>query len=439
MRVAVCHNHYLRPGGEDAVFRAETELLRSRGVEVFPFTVHNRDVRSLPVLALARKTIWNGECAVDIETLVRREAIDVVHFHNTLPLLSPAAYYGARRAGAAVVQTLHNYRLICPGATLFRNGMPCEQCVKRGALWPAVKHGCYRGSRTASAAVVAMLTAHRVGGTYRKAVDAYVALSEFARTKLVGGGLPADRVFVKPNFLEPDPGVGRGDGGYALFVGRLSPEKGLDVLLEAWTRGGCEIPLRIGGGGPMEAEVRRAAEGRPSICVLGELSPEEVDRQMKAATFLVVPSLNYEGFPRILVEAYARGLPVLASRLGSLTELVREGETGLDFTPGDPADLAAKAARLFADQRHVERLRPLARGAYERLYRGASNFDQLKEIYQSALLRRRGDRSFAASASPRPSAKPITAFRRAEKSPTLGQPAKTRSRPASRRSDPRAC
>ena len=259
MRVAVFHNYYQQPGGEDSVFHAEVDLLRQHGMEVFPFTAHNDAVDGLSTLALARKTIWNSDYARQVEALVRREKIAVAHFHNTLPLLSPAAFHAARRGGAAVVKTLHNYRMVCPGSTLFRDGGVCEKCIGKLAPWPGVVHRCYRNSRMATAGVAAMLTTHRLLGTYRQVIDAYITLSKFAQRKLVEGGVPAEKTHIKPNFLEPDPGPGDGDGGYAFFLGRLSPEKGVDLLLRGWLEAGCKVPLKIGGGGPMEPEVTAAA------------------------------------------------------------------------------------------------------------------------------------------------------------------------------------
>lgn len=388
MRVAVCHNYYQQAGGEDSVFHAEVDLLREHGVEVFPFTVHNDSIEGMSKLALARNTIWNSGSADEVEALVRREKIDVAHFHNTLPLLSPAAYYGARRGGAAVVQTLHNYRFLCPGATFFRDGRVCEDCLGKAAPWPGVLHGCYRGNRPATAVVAGMLAAHRLSGAFRNAVDAYITLSEFARGKMIAGGLPSDKLHIKPNFLEPDPGVGDGDGGYAFFLGRLSPEKGVRLLLDAWTEAGCSIPLKIGGSGPMQDDLNRAAATCSSIEPLGRLSESEVDLHMKKAAFLVLPSVNYEGFPRTVVEAYARGLPVLAPRLGSLEELIHDGETGVHFEPGDAGDLARSATALMQDSKSRQAMREPARDTYERLYRGRTNFELLMKVYKSALANR---------------------------------------------------
>lgn len=268
MRVLICHNFYQQGGGEDQVFAAESELLRKFGHEVQTHSVHNDAVELQGRLKLAASTIWNRSAASEIADRVRKHRAQVVHFHNTFPLLSPAVYSAAQGAGAAVVQTLHNYRLICPAATLFRDGKPCEKCLGRLPL-PGVVHGCYRGSRAATAVAAAMLGVHRALGTYADQIDAYIALTNFARDKFVEAGFDGGKIHVKPNFLDPDPGEGSGDGGFALFVGRLSEEKGIRPMLEAWKTAGKTIPLKICGDGPLADCVQQAAASEPSIQWLG--------------------------------------------------------------------------------------------------------------------------------------------------------------------------
>lgn len=391
MNLVLVHNVYQHPGGEDQVFAAEAALLEDHGHDVTRYTVHNDAVAGMGQAALAKATVWNAEQYRTLRELFSRVRPDVVHVHNTLPLISPAVYYAAKSEGAAVVQTLHNYRLVCPSGLLFRDGAPCELCVGKAVPWPGVLHACYRGSRAASGAVAAMLTVHRARGTYRHMVDRYIALTEFAKGKFVQGGVRADRVDVKPNFLAHDPGVGRGDGGYALFVGRLSTEKGLKVLLDAWQRIGARLPLRIAGDGPLADEVASWAAGTEGVTLLGRLSSSDVMDEMKGAALLVVPSIWYEGFPMTIVEAFAVGTPVLASRLGAMAEVVDHGRTGLHFTPGDAASLAAEVLDGLSHPSGLARFRPGARREYETEYSADTHYRQLLEIYDSAAASGRAD------------------------------------------------
>jgi glycosyltransferase involved in cell wall biosynthesis len=257
LKIILAHNFYQQAGGEDQVFADEAALLESRGHNVIRFTVHNDQVKHLSRLTLARRTIWNPESRSDLEKLVRREQADVVHFHNTFPLLSPSVYSAARSAGAAVVQTLHNYRLICPTAICYRDGKVCEDCVTRTIPWPAILHRCYRGDRGASMVTAGMLAVHHLRGTYRNDVDAYIALTAFAREKFIEAGMLGDKFTVKPNFVNPDPGPGDGSGGYCLFVGRLTESKGVQILLNAWKQLPGDIRLKIAGDGEMASVVNR--------------------------------------------------------------------------------------------------------------------------------------------------------------------------------------
>jgi glycosyltransferase involved in cell wall biosynthesis len=385
MRVLLVHNYYQQPGGEDQSFAAEGVLLEARGHEVIRHTVHNDRVGEYGRVRLAARTVWSAESYGEIRALIARERPDVIHCQNTFPLISPSAYYAAAAEGVPVVQTLHNYRLVCPAAVLFRRGKVCEACVGKALPWPGVLHGCYRSNRLASAAVAAMLTAHRAAGTWRRTVTTYIALTEFARAKLAEGGLPADRIWVKPNFVDPDPGPGPGGGGYALFVGRLSPEKGIDTLLEAWRGVGGVPPLRIVGDGPMAARVHEAVRTIPGVEWLGRRTRPEILRLMGEAAFLVFPSTWYEGLPLTIVEAFSRGLPVIASALGSMAEIVEDGRTGLHARPGDAGDLRARV-QWAADRLEVlARMRRAARAEYEAKYTAARNYDLLRAIYADAV------------------------------------------------------
>ena len=334
---------------------------------------------------LAARTIWSQPAFLQLRQLFRTHRPDIVHFHNTLPLISPAGYYAARSRRSPVVQTLHNFRLGCANALLFRNGMVCESCLGRSVPWPSILHACYRNSRPASAAVSAMLALHRALGTWRKAVDVYIALSEYSRGKLAEAGLPAERILVKPNFAQPDPGMGNGRGGYAVFVGRLSKEKGLDTMLSAWSRLGHLLPLKIVGDGPLSTEVRAAAGNNASIELLGKLSLAAVYDLIGEAAVLILPSRCYENFPRVIVEAFAKGTPVIASKLGAMAEIVQDGRNGLHFIPGDADDLAEKVKKVMSEPLLRARMRRTARKDYEERFTSAANHRALMSIYHRAL------------------------------------------------------
>ena len=320
MRFLLVHNTYQQAGGEDAVVTAERALLMERGHEVNVYRRSNDELRSRAHFAALKtgfETAWSSRSYREISEALRREKPDIAHFHNTFPLISPAAYYACAHAAVPVVQTLHNYRLLCPAATLFRNGSVCESCVGRGIPWPGVVHGCYRDSRVATAAVSAMLAVHHALETWKKKVDVYIALSEFARNKFIQGGLPGERVVVKQNFVHPAPGSKDGEGQYALFVGRLSEEKGLRVLLSAWSKLAATVPLKIAGDGPMLEEVVSEIARRQlqQVDSLGRVPPQEIFERLRGARFLVCPSVWFEGSPMTVLESFACGLPVIASRL----------------------------------------------------------------------------------------------------------------------------
>ena len=386
MHILLAHNRYQRPGGEDVVFEAEAALLRAHGQQVSRYVEDNSEIGYANRPAVAIGTIWSRRAASRLRRLLHEVKPDLVHFHNTFPLISPAAYVTCRRAGVPVVQTLHNYRLICPGALLFRDGHPCEDCLPRvGAAWPGVLHACYRNSRPQTAVVAAMLAVHRLRQTWTRDVSIYIALTDFARGKFIAGGLPAAKIVVKPNFVAPDPGMEPAEKGYFLFVGRLSPEKGVETLLRAWTRETIRVPLRIVGSGPLEAQVRAAAAGSPFISYLGQLERAAVFQQMRSAHALVFPSEWYEALPVTLLEAFACGLPVIAADRGAAGEIVRQGQTGLLFPAGDDQALEALVSWAGHNPGALRSMGLAARQEYEAKYSADSNYDQLLRIYRFAL------------------------------------------------------
>jgi glycosyltransferase involved in cell wall biosynthesis len=380
VRILTAHNYYLEPGGEDQVFRCEAHLLEERGHAVLRHSADNRRALEMSRLGLAAAAVWSRASGRRLGSLMAGHRPELVHFHNTFPLLSPSCYHAARKGGAAVVQTLHNYRLLCPGALLARGAAPCESCLGRRVAWPGILHGCYRASHAATAALAAMTAVHRAAGTWSHAVDVYVALTRFARARFVEGGLPAAKIVVKPNFVWPDPGRGTGSGQYALFAGRMSQEKGLETMAAAWKLIEGAPLLKAVGDGPLAGTLA----GVPGIELLGRRTREDVLGLMREAAFLVFPSLCYEGLPMAILEAFACGLPVIASRLGAMAEVVEDGRTGLLFTPGDAADLAAKVGWAATHPAELGRMRREARAEFEARYTAGQNYRALIEIYERA-------------------------------------------------------
>ena len=381
LRVLVAHNAYRQAGGEDSVVESEIALLRARGHEVVELRRDNAEIATMGRLALAAGTLWSRRAADEAALLIARHRPHVAHVHNTLPLLSPAIHWACARAGVAVVQTLHNFRLACPQAMFLRAGAPCEDCFGRLPL-PAIRHACYRGSRAQTALLAASIVLHRGIGTWRSSVDRFIALSEFSRGKFVAAGLPAGRIAVKPNFVDAPPADedARRDG--FLFVGRLSAEKGIDVLAAAFA--GNDGPhVRVVGSGD-----GAACLGMNRVDLRGALPADEVMREMQRARALVLPSLTYENFPRTLAEAYAAGLPVIASRIGSLAELVEDGVTGMLFDSGNPIDLARVIAWADAHPDELAAMGRRARQRYQSLYTPAANYTQLIAIYRAAIAER---------------------------------------------------
>jgi glycosyltransferase involved in cell wall biosynthesis len=382
MRVLIAHNAYQQRGGEDIVAEAEAQLLRDHGHEVLTYQRHNNELAHIGRLQAAVDTLWSRRTTRELGELLRTRRPDVVHVHNTFPLISPSLYAAAHDAGVPVVQTLHNFRLLCPQAMLLREGKVCESCVGR-APWAGVVHACYRGSRAQSGVLAGMLVLHRALGTWATKVQRYIALNNFCRDKFIQGGLPASRIVIKPNFVDlaaPPPLPRRG----LLYVGRLAPEKGITTLAQA-ARGLPPGSLRVAGTGP---EAERLA-GLPAVVMLGALNAAQVAQEMAQAIALVVPSLWYENFPRTLVEAFACGLPVLASRLGALESLVEHGRTGLHVEPGDAPAWAAAMQAALDDTPRMATMGAAARELYEREYTAAANHRMLLAIYEQAIAERR--------------------------------------------------
>jgi len=385
MKVLCLHNSYQQMGGEDQSYAAEVAMMRANGVDVVEYRVHNDEVEKLGKLRVAGKTFWNSTSYDAIGELIRKHRPTVAHFTNTFPLISPAGYYAAKAEGVPVVQSLRNFRLMCVNGLFFRDGKVCEDCMGRSTTWPGVLHKCYRDSRAGSAVVTAMLATHWAADTYVDQIDLFVCLTEFGRQKFIQGGLPGDRIVVKPNFVFPDPGVGPGDGNYAIFVGRLSQEKGIDSLIKAWETIGPRLPLKIVGDGPLMPMVQAAIARGVKIEAVGTKKLAETYDLIGRATLLVFPSEWYETFGRVAIEAYAKGTPVVAADIGSIAEVVDDGRTGLRFRPGDAADIAAKVNRLLDSPELMRAIRLEVRREFETRYSAEQNFRMIMAVYDRAI------------------------------------------------------
>jgi glycosyltransferase involved in cell wall biosynthesis len=379
------HNHYLIAGGEDQVFESEARLLRDRGHQVeqveeqnaYPDTVAQK-------IGMAIDCVWSRRWHSDFVALLRKSRPDLVHIHNFFPRISPSIYYACRSEGVPVVQTLHNYRLLCAGAELYRDGKVCEECLDHSVL-RGVKYGCYQGSKLGTATLTLMVDLHRRAGTWTNLIDCYIALTEFSRSKLVSGGLPADRIRVKPNFVLPDPGPKTDGGDYALFVGRMVKSKGVPAMLEAWKA--LTVPLHVVGDGVCREliETEQKAGNLTSVTFRGRLPRAETLAAMKKARFLIFPSEWYEGFPVTIAEAFACGIPVIGSRLGAMQEIIADGVTGLLFEAGNIDDLRSKVLWAWEHPAEIEAMGRRARREFEQKYTAERNIEILEGIYEFAM------------------------------------------------------
>jgi glycosyltransferase involved in cell wall biosynthesis len=385
MRILVAHNRYKYAGGEDSVMRAEVAMLRNGGHEVALYEVDNQAIQGIAAKISASVSVfYSYNSSAKMAELLRTFRPEIVHIHNWFPLLSPSVIAVAAEAGIPVVQTLHNFRMLCANAILYRDGKVCRDCLGQAFPLGAAVHGCYAASHAGSAVVAAAFAYHRLARTWT-GVSTFIALSEFQRSLLIEGGLDSAQIVVKPNFVKDVGESGDGSGGYALFVGRLTPEKGIRTVLSAWQRKLMPVDLRIMGNGPLVDEVREAARSIEGVEYLGQQSASEVYAAMASAKFLIFPSEWYEPFALTIVEAFSRGTPVLAADLESIGELVKDGQTGLRFIPGDAGDLASKAIAMLADEETYQAMRRRCRQVYEQRYTDSINYSLLTSIYERAI------------------------------------------------------
>ncbi|GAQ50547.1 glycosyltransferase [Streptomyces acidiscabies] len=391
MHVLVVHNRYAsaQPSGENKVVDQEVALLREAGHRVGVFERRSDDIaaRSLPSkAALPLLVPWNPGVRRELAARLRAERPDVVHVHNVFPLLSPAVLAACADAGVPAVATLHNYTQVCAPGTLQRGGEPCSACVGKAPL-PAVRHGCYRGSRLATVPLALSLAVNR--RRWWSGVERFFCISAAQREILVRSGMPAELLAVKHNFV-PEPGIARtGPGEHLLFLGRLAEAKGVRLLMAAWDEvaagGGVGVPLVIAGTGPLEAEVTAWAAGRGDVRYVGLYDTDQCREAIARSVAVVAPSTWQEAFGLVVVEAMAAGVPVVAAGHGAFTELVEDGVSGLLHRPGDPASLASCLRRITGADKEMGRA---ARRRYEQGFSPAVGLTRLLEGYRSAIAGR---------------------------------------------------
>lgn len=402
MKILLCHNFYgsSAPSGENAVFLAEQELLRQNGHTVIAYTRHSDEIRDTGVIGLAHgacATPWNPFSKAGLRRMLQAEQPDVLHVHNTFPLLSPSIFHAARGLRTAVVLTLHNYRIFCAAGIPMRNGQPCTECLDQQSVAPALRYGCYRNSRLATVPMALMIALHRRLGTWSRQIDGFIALTEFQKNTMVAAGLPAGRVHIKPHFY-PDPPVAipwEQRRPKVVYVGRLGAEKGIQVLIEAWERWGENAPLlEIIGDGPEKKSLEKMARlnTAETLRFYGQLSFADTQQRLAEASLLVLPSLWFEGFPMVIREAFALGVPVAASRLGSMPGIVADGKNGVLFMPGDASDLLQKLQALWQDRNKLADMAVNARREFETRYTAEKNHAMLMAIYRQSMAHRKGDR-----------------------------------------------
>jgi glycosyltransferase involved in cell wall biosynthesis len=399
LKVLLAHNFYgsSAPSGENRVFLSEKELLASHGHSIIEFTRQSDEIRErgfIGELQGALATPWNPFTARKIRQLLKTEKPDILHVHNTFPLLSPAVFHASKGTKTATVLTLHNYRIFCAAAIPMRNSKVCTECLDTQSVVPALKYGCYRRSYLATIPLALMISLHRRVGTWSEYVDAFIALTEFQREALAEAGLPREKTYVKPHFYAdpPNPLPWEEREEKIVYIGRLGVEKGIHVLVNAWKRWKNGAPeLEIIGDGQMREDIEKIA-GRPSespIRITGQLPFDETQRRLAKAKLLVLPSLCFEGFPMVIREAFALGVPVAASRLGPIPSIISEGKNGILFEPGNAEDIQRRIKDLWGQQGSLSFMGESARAEFERKYTPDVNYQSLVEIYHRAIECRR--------------------------------------------------
>lgn len=387
MKILQIHNYYQYSGGEDVVLKNEHKLLTSNNHTVIQYLKNNSEITEYSFFQKGKHLLQSSFSRIvynEVINLLKKEKPDICHVHNTLALITPSVYYACRDCDVPVIQTLHNYRLLCTNALLFRNDKICEECINSN-LYHSIKYGCYRNSRIQSFVLAHIIEQHKKRGTWENLIDAYIVLSQFAKNKFIEGGLPEKKFFIKPNFIKSDPGVNHKSYNYLLFVGRIDIAKGIEILIKAYDQLKNKPSLLIAGDGPLKSKVTSIKD----ISYIGFLGHDQLINKLKDCYILVFPSMWYEGMPMAIVEAFACGKPVIASRLGTMAEMIEDGKTGLLFNPGDAVDLTLKIQWAIDHPEGIKEMGLNARKQYEEKYTAEKNYELLMNIYEHAIENRR--------------------------------------------------
>lgn len=385
MKILQIHNFYMIPGGECSVVRAEKRLLESRGHEVVQFAYDSGDIEDY---SWARKSVafaqipYNIQASRKLSRFLEKNEPDIAHVHNVFPLLSPSVYVTLKRHGIPVVQTVHNYRFLCPNGFFYTQGRICEDCMQRGFI-SAVRKRCMRDSAGVSLLYASAIWYARKSGNIFRNIDRFIALNRFSADKLTAGGVPGGKIRVCGNFVEKFFDAPSPKKSYILYLGRLSVEKGLRTLFTA-LRKVPGVRLKLAGIGPLEQELRGYVDANPGMDVefIGYVKGDDKERQVREAICTVMPSEWYENFPISVAESLAMGTPVVASRIGGLPEMIEHEQTGLLFTPGDAEELARCINRLVMNKATTERLAKNAVDSAARLFSAEVHYRQLMEIFR---------------------------------------------------------
>ncbi|MBI2428132.1 MAG: glycosyltransferase family 4 protein [Ignavibacteriales bacterium] len=395
MKILVVHNYYgtSAPSGENMAVDNEIALLKKYKHQVVVAARESDSIRSQGVrgtLTGALSSVWNPSSKKEITDLLEREKPDIVHVHNVFPLHSPAIFYGMKNV--PVVYTLHNYRIGCAAGTATRENRICFDCFDQRSVLPALRYGCYRDSRLATAPMAASIVLQRSLKTWSTKVDAFITLTEFQRNVMVNFGIPSGRMFVKPHFGTAPRSVveWKERENKIVFIGRLYEAKGIHHAIDAWKKIGDDAPmLEIIGDGPMRAELERSVTSSgfgPKVKFTGQLPHDAAMKRLSTATMLLLPSLCPEGFPMVIHEAYSRAVPVAASNAGSLQSLVNDGKTGILFVPGSASDMASRIMSLWNDRKLLRTMHTYALKEFTEHYTAEVNHSQLMKIYNEAQL-----------------------------------------------------